>query len=207
MWEVSVDLLACDHNEDNNWHICGGDQRSTGQIVNMRRKGLVSDEELLCNYWIGIWCVLKDLFWKGRFLHLLTIVTLVTNVWTKRQVMKRQNIKVNKKKTLILCKTPRHNFWFDEICNLWNHAAMYVCVCVPVCVCVCNAYNVNLISQQGELEPISYLLHRCTALNRRTPSLLVKVEGHFGSTGIKLWKPWKDNISRRDAWTNLTFGM
>lgn len=39
-----------------------------------------------------------------------------------------------------------------------------------------------------------------------SPSFLVNVRGHLGSSGIKLWKPCK-HISRRETVANLILGM
>ena len=33
----------------------------------------------------------------------------------------------------------------------------------------------------------------------------MEVKGHLGSTEVKLWKPCKHNISRREAWTDLIY--
>ena len=66
---------------------------------------------------------------------------------------------------------------------------------------------VNMISQQGKLGQISYLVCMCTTLSTRTLLFLVEVKGHLGSTGVKLWKPCKHDISRREASTDLIFGM
>ena len=80
---------------------------------------------------------------------------------------------------------------------------MYVCVCA----CACDAYLVNTISQEGKLGQISYLVCMCTTLSTRSILFLVKVKGHLGSREVKLLKPCKRDISRREAWTNLIFGM
>ena len=67
--------------------------------------------------------------------------------------------------------------------------------------------HVNTLSQKGKLGQISYLVCRCTLLSTRSLLLLVEVKGHLGSTEVKLWKPRKHNGSRREAWTDLIFGM
>ena len=88
------------------------------------------------------------------------------------------------------------------------YVCMYVCMCVCVCVCVCVwRLLVNTISQEGKLGQISYLVCRCTTLSTRTLLFLVEVKGHLGSAGVKLWKPCKHNISRRETCTDLIFGM
>ena len=66
---------------------------------------------------------------------------------------------------------------------------------------------VNTISQEGKLGQISYLVCRRTTLSTRILLFLVEVKGHLGSTGTTLWKPCKQDISIREAWTYLIFGM
>ena len=66
---------------------------------------------------------------------------------------------------------------------------------------------VNMISQARKLGQISYLVCRCATLSTRSLLFLVEVKGHLRSTGVKLWKPCKYDISRREAWTVVIFGM
>ena len=98
-------------------------------------------------------------------------------------------------------------FLVSMIIIIVTFAFMMACVCMYVCMYVCDAYLVNMISQEGKLGQISYLVCRCTTLSTRTLSFLVEVKGHLGSTGVKLLKPCKHDISRRETWTILIFGM
>ena len=66
---------------------------------------------------------------------------------------------------------------------------------------------VNTKSQEGKLRQISFLVCRSATLRTRSLLFLVEVKGHLGSTGVKLWKPCKHDISSREAWTDLIFGM
>ena len=81
---------------------------------------------------------------------------------------------------------------------------MVACVCVYVCG---DAKLVNTLSQEEKLGQISYLVCRCITLSTGSLLCLVEVKGHLGSIGVKLWKPCKHDISRREAWTNLILGM
>ena len=55
--------------------------------------------------------------------------------------------------------------------------------------------RVNTISQAGILEPITYLVCRCTVSSTRSLLLLVEVKSHLGTTEVKLWKPCIHDIS------------
>ena len=65
----------------------------------------------------------------------------------------------------------------------------------------------NRISQEGTLGQISYLVSWCAIFSARSLSLFVEVKGHLGSTWVNLWKPCKQDISRRETWTDLIFDM
>ena len=56
---------------------------------------------------------------------------------------------------------------------------------------------------EGKLGQISYLVCRCTLLKTRRLLFFMDVKGHLGSTGVKLWKTCKHDMSRREAWTDL----